>query len=336
MTTVTHTVERLLPAGWSLTTDPGLADARADVLLTITSPSGERARFAMEMKLSGGSVSAVMAQLRERRGGTLPLVYVSSYLGPSLREALDAENISYADGTGWLRLVSESPLVLLTGRGADRAPQPTAPASITRLNGIAASRIIRTLAVSDIPIGVRDLAMAARVSPGSVSKLLPTLTAEGIIDRPTRTAIIAVRRRALIVRWTQDYAFAKTNPFVGSYLAPRGIERTLSRLGETTSPVTLTGSAAAHKLLPDRSTSIVPLRLASMYSADPAALARELTLVPADRATANVMVAVPQDAGILDSDIAPMPLVLADLLTLPGRGDAEATQLMDSLPGWES
>lgn len=330
-------VEGLLPAGWSLTIDRGPADAHtADAALTISSPSGERVSFAIETKLSGGSVNAVMAQLRERRGGTLPLVYVSGYLGPSLRDELDAENISYADGTGWLRLVSESPLVLLTGRGADRAPRPAAPAAITRLNGIAAGRIIRTLAVSDVPIGVRDLASAALVSPGSVSKLLPTLAAEGIIDRSTRSAITAVRRRALIARWTQDYAFTETNPLVASYLAPRGIASMLARVGDSASPVTLTGSSAARRLLPDSATSVVPLRLASMYSPDPAALSRELALVPTDPTSANVMIAVPQDARILGSKIAPVPLVLADLLTLPGRGDAEALQLMDSLPGWES
>jgi hypothetical protein len=37
--------------------------------------------------------------------------------------------------------------------------------------------------------------------------------------------------------------------------------------------------------------------------------------------------------------LAPLALLLADLLTLPGRGDAEADQLMDALattdPAWK-
>ncbi len=43
------------------------------------------------------------------------------------------------------------------------------------------------------------------------------------------------------------------------------------------------------------------------------------------------MIAVPQDMSVLAEPLAPDALVLADLLTLPGRGDAEAEQLMDML-----
>ena len=64
----------------------------------------------------------------------------------------------------------------------------------------------------------------------------------------------------------------------------------------------------------------------------------------ADAATANVVIAAPQDDRILPDPgepvaLAPTALVVADLLTLPGRSDAEAEQLMDSLaatdPSWE-
>jgi len=34
--------------------------------------------------------------------------------------------------------------------------------------------------------------------------------------------------------------------------------------------------------------------------------------------------------------LAPLPLILADLLTLPGRGDSEATQLFEALAKTDS
>ena len=64
----------------------------------------------------------------------------------------------------------------------------------------------------------------------------------------------------------------------------------------------------------------------------------------ADASTANVVMAVPQDERILPSPaepvaLAPTALVVADLLTLPGRSDAEAEQLMDAMaaadPTWK-
>lgn len=77
--------------------------------------------------------------------------------------------------------------------------------------------------------------------------------------------------------------------------------------------------------------------LLALYASDPAAVSGELGLIAADPATANVVLAVPQDGDILpaadvrEPAVAPVALVVADLLTLPGRSDAEAEQLMDAL-----
>ena len=81
-----------------------------------------------------------------------------------------------------------------------------------------------------------------------------------------------------------------------------------------------------------------------MLDEDERRLAEQLGLVEADAATANVVIAAPQDGRILPSPgepatLAPTALVVADLLTLPGRSDAEAEQLMDALaaidPSWK-
>lgn len=333
-----RSVAALLPASWRLAS---LSGRGADAVVKLTGPGRVSVRFAVEAKRSGTPAGSLLARLREQALlSDLPLLFVSDYIGPSLREALAKEGISYADATGWVRITSDSPLVLLTGQGAEKSPRAGKPTSVVRLSGVAAGRIIRALAETEVPLGVRHLAVIADVSPGSVSKLLPTLAAEGIIDRNEHGGVAAVRRRALIQRWVRDYSFIKTNASVGYYIAPRGLDRTLTRSDQVAVPVTLTGSAAARRLLPDRVTSVVPLRLAALYVNDPSTVVKELGLTAADAACANIVIAVPQDRDVLKSDITPVALVLADLLTLPNRSDAEAEQLMDALArtdeAWEA
>ena len=337
-----RSVSALLPASWSLRTetDGRGGPLRADALAVLTGPDGTVVRFVVESKASGTSVGVLLPRLREMAAQCeLPILFISDYVGPALREALAAEGFSYADATGWVRVSTTSPLILLTGRGAERSPRARESSTVARLDGIAAGRIIRTLCVVEVPLGVRALADRAGVSPGSVSKVLPTLAREGVLDRDDHGAVTAVRRRALVRRWVQDYTFHGTNRALLSCIAPRGLDRALTRLEDLALPATLTGSAAARRYLPDGATSVVPLRLLALYSADPEALAGELRLIPADPAEANVVIAAPQDVRVLDMPLAPAALVIADLLTLPGRADAEAEQLADALtltdPAWK-
>lgn len=338
-----QSVAALLPASWVI---EGRDEVRLDAVVDLTAPNGDQVSFVVEARRSGSVPTALLlASLRElERQIGLPVLFVSDYVGPSLRAALAGEGISFADATGWVRIVTEEPLVLLTGQGAGRSPRVRQVNAVTRLNGVAANRTIRALVTTDLPVGVRSLATAADVSPGSVSKLLVTLASEGIVDRGPSGAVVTVRRRALIRRWVRDYSFAKANSAVGYYIAPRGLDRTLARLDQR-ADVTITGQAAARRSLPDSVTSVVPLRLLALYAADPAAVSNELGLIAAEPAIANVVIAAPQDrrvlptAGSREPSVAPLALVLGDLLTLPARSDAEADQLIDALastdPAWE-
>lgn len=333
----------LLPAVWRLDSGPARPEEgkRGDEVVALIGPDGTGVRFILEAWRSGTPTGLLLATLREKAmASSLPLLFVSDYIGPGLREALVSEGISYVDATGWVRITSDVPLILLTGEGAAKSPRSGKSAAVVRLNGVAANRIICTLCADELPLGVRDLASIADVSPGSVSKLLPTLVREGLVDRDVRGAVVATRRRALIRRWTRDYSYPKSNGSVGYFITPRGLDRTLGRLADLSVPVTVTGSAAARRLLPEGTTSVVPLRLLALYTTDPKVLADELGLVPAEPATANTVVAVPQNGAVLTDRSAPVGLVLADLLTLPGRGDAEAEQLMDTFArtdqAWEA
>jgi len=338
-------VSSLLPEAWRIERTDGvpLGDRRLDGIVELVAPNGTRIGFVVEAKRSGNVpiqflIPALRAQAAE---SGLPALFVSDYIGPALRSMLTEGGISFADATGWVRLFSDSPLVLLTGQGAERSPKAPGSHAIIRLNGRAASRTIRALSTATPPVGVRDLADRAGVSPGSVSKILTTLAAEGIVDRDQRGRVTVVRPRMMIRRWVRDYSFAKSNQSVGYFIAPRGLAGTLARL-EHREDATLTGSAAARRLLPDSATPVVPLRLVALYAASPGVLARDLGLIDADPTTANVVIAAPQDVVVLrDPDgqhrpVAPVALVLADLLTLPNRSDAEAEQLMDALAARDS
>ncbi|MBK8460145.1 MAG: hypothetical protein IPL43_08125 [Micropruina sp.] len=338
-------VTALLPLSWEahLTVDQD-RDSR-DTLVVLGGPAGGGGTDSVEAKRGSASqLNRLVATLRARQRETgLPALFLSDYIGPAARRVLTEAGVSYADATGWVRLVSDDPLILLTGAGAERSPRATESAAVVRLNGVATSRVIRALSAVEVPIGVRELATVAQVSPGSVSKLLATLTAEGIVDRVARGGVTNVRRRSLLRRWVQDYGYATTNHGLGYWLAPRGLAHVTDRLAQQ-ERVTITGSSAARRMLPPDKTSVVPLRLLALYAGSPATLARQLGLVEADAPMANVVIAFPQDERILPGPgepvtLAPTALVLADLLTLPGRSDAEAEQLMDALaatdPSWK-
>ncbi len=330
-------IAKILPATWQVKQYPGkkVGGRRIDAIVELIGPNGFPSPFAAEVKSSGVLPTAtILATLRDLATQTgQDVLFVSDFIGPTLRQTLVQSGFSYADPTGWVRITADDPLILLTSEGAQRAPKQRNDSAVRRLNGVAAGRTIRALATSDLPIGVRDLARIAGVSPGSVSKLLETLAAEGVVDRNERGAVIGVQRRDLIQRWTRDYSFAKSNTQVGYFIAPRGLDRLAKDL-QTQSGVAVTGSGAARQLLPKSIISVVPLRLQALYSSNPTKLANELGLIPAETTNANVMIAVPQDLEILPTTgvtLAPLPLVLADLITLPGRGDSESEQLLDSL-----
>ena len=325
-------IRAALPAPWILTLDQNS--------LTISSANNQKVSFAIKATQSGHiPKESLLAILRDTKNQTRKnMLLISDFISPSLRVALAEQGFSYADPTGWVRVVSEEPLIFLATQGADRSPRQRTQSAIRRFNGAASGRTLRALTTAALPIGVRQLAKVAGVSPGSVSKILETLSAENIVERDSDGVVTNVRRQELIERWAQDYSFAKSNFQVGYYIAPRGLDRLGAEL-HTVNGIAVTGSGAARSLLPESVASVVPLRLQSIYAPDPPKLASELGLIKADSTTANVIMAKPQDREILPThglSLAPLPLILADLLTLPGRGDSEATQLFEALAKTDS
>ena len=96
----------------------------------------------------------------------------------------------------------------------------------------------------------------------------------------------------------------------------------------------VTGSLAASRLA-----AVAPPRLASLYVEHTGEVAQALGLEPADSG-ANVLLVEPADAVAFERtrtvgglELAAPSQVVADLLTGPGRGPAEAEALLEWLRG---
>jgi hypothetical protein len=341
-------IGELLPPDWSVDVDSSEASGQesADGVLSVRPPRGSSVSYLVEAK-QGDRVSvesAVKQALAMRSASRAPVLIVATFANPALRRACAESGLSYADTTGWIRLVSDRPPLFVSHEGAARAPGRPRSTALVRMNGPGAGRVIRALLATPVPIGVRQLATLADVSPGTVAKLLPTAAEEGAVERDDRGAVTAVRRRLLLDRWIQDYSFRASNRDLIWALDPRGADHAAQRLPDVES-VVATGSIAARKLLPAGEVAVTPLTLVSLYSEDPAAAAAELGLRPGVEGRANVVIARPYDEKLLQQSSSSTPgrgvdvmQVLADLMTLPGRSPEEAEQLIEVLaatdPSW--
>lgn len=339
---VLRSVRRALPDGWTATLlpRPASSDGGRDAVMAIISPTGASAEFAVVAKLSTRSPALVEPRYCDDR----PVLYVEQYLPLPARDRLAAAGVSYADATGWVRLVSDDPMIAIIAQGAPRAPKRDQRLVTTRLDGPGTGRIIRALVGTSPPIGVRALAATASVSPGTVSKVLPTLVAEGTIERDQGGRVIAVDRIRLMERWTEDYGLLKSNGRPAYYVAPRGIDSALEQVRGLTRTA-ITGGEGGALWLPEGTAPLIPTTQLVAYTAMPDGAAAVLGLVPVDAPVANAILMEPQDLTILDAParkndtpVAPLPVVLADLLTLPGRYPQQAEALMDALaktdPEW--
>jgi len=184
------------------------------------------------------------------------------------------------------------------------------------------------------------------VSPGAVSKTLPLLAAESSIVRDSGGKVTSIDRRQVLERWVLDYRVLTSNSDVQYFVAPRGINKTIAAIRDCANTA-FTGPGAARAYLPPDVASLVPLTQIVGYALDIADVATAADLLPVDAPAANVILAKPLDGAWLGEPaivngipVAPLPLVLADLLSLPGRYPQQAEALMDALakidPAWRA
>lgn len=337
-------LDRLLPHDWTVRADAG---GPLDGQVTLAGPGGAEVAFDVLLKkwttAPTSHLRGVLLDLPRRPGRSVLLV--SNYLNRPMRQACEQLGVSYLDGFGWTLLRSDDPALLVRTEGEDR-PAPRVANEVSRLNGIAAGRVIRALLQLQPPLGVRQLAELAEVkSPGSVSKILPTLVAADAVKRDATGQVVGIHRRRLLERWTQDYSVLHSNGVALDFLAPRGLERVLQQLA-TLQGITVTGAHAARAYLDSSTVPVVPATRLTLYVSDMHTAKNALGLHRMDRHQANVIMVAPKDRSLLvPHRQAPLPTVpvaqcLADLMTLPGRESSLADQLIDQLaqkdPAWRS
>ncbi|ADB50014.1 hypothetical protein Cwoe_1586 [Conexibacter woesei DSM 14684] len=326
-----------LPPSWRIATDPvNTGAAVLDTAIVLTAPNGTATTFVVEAKqeLTPRDVSSALSGLgRAVRAlaTNIPLLFVAPWISPRARELLTAERINYVDLTGNVRVQLEHPALFLSSGGAARDPRPK-PRGAARVRGPKAGRLIRMLVDSRPPYGVRDLAAAAGLAPGYVSRMLDTLDREGMVERSPRGGVENVDVASLLRRWAEDYDVLRSNGAMG-YISRAGVAEAYAGLGAVGADrrVAVTGSFAAVQLAP----VAAPAQL-FVYCDDPEAVAGALNLLPAPQAPDVVLLRPFDDVvwtGLRRRTDAVAPVapsqIVADCLTGTGRMPAEGEAVLE-------
>jgi hypothetical protein len=251
----------------------------------------------------------------------------SPFLSPRARAALEAAGVSYADLSGNVRIECDDPGLFIQTSGASSDPRRQERPART-LKGDKAGRVVRLLLDFERMAGVRALADSAGVNPGYVSRLFALLDGEALIERDREGRVTSVRWDELLRRWAEDSPLSSRGESA-TFIDPRGIQNILARLRKLRTRYAITTSLAAAKLAP-----VAPAKLAVVYVDDMSDAAERLGLREAD-AGANVLLIAPRDPFVYDRSsprdglvYAAPSQVAADLLSSPGRGPAEADELI--------
>ncbi len=330
-------VERVGPDG----NTPPEGNLGDDAVLYIRSPNraigtlAVQARPSLEPREAAQLLPSLAQTLRSLAGST-PVLVVAPWLSERTRRLLVEQELNYIDLTGNARLSLSSPGLFISADGANRNPAPR-PRGRALVRGPRAARLIRLLADVRPPYGVSELARAADLTPGYVSRLLDTLDSEALLARSRRGVVDQVDFVPLLRRWTESYDVLHTNRAF-AFLAPNGAADIVQRLaGDARDErYLITGSFAAVRMAP-----VAAPALLLVYSDDPASLARKLGLLPADEG-ANVVLLAPFDPVIWKRSnrenglryVCPSQ-VAADCLSGTGRMPVEAEALLEWLPANE-
>ncbi len=308
-----------LPPGWRV--EPRSVSGPLEASLIFTSSEGRSRNVPV----------AIRRRIDPRTARQLPrlpsLMVVAPYLSKSVRAVLEDLGVSYADVTGNSRVVLDEPGLFVVASGALSNPQPDKRR--LSLRGVKAGQVVRALAASIPPLGVRELAQRAGADPGYVSRLLTLLDGEALVDRTSGGRVDQVDWRGLLARWATD-APLSSRAEESTWIAPRGLKGVFERLKSAPLRYLVTGSAATSRVA-----QVAPTRLLSVYVDDPVAAGEVLGLRRAD-AGANVVLLEPRADVIFEVTVdldgvrqAPWTVVAADLMTGPGRSPAEAEALLD-------
>jgi hypothetical protein len=333
-----------LPPTWKVglqaaTGDPELAD-----LVISATGAGAQAVVFVEVKsdVSPRDIDALIGgpwRRWRRQTGNQPLLLVAPYLGPRVRALLGDENVSYIDLTGNMRITLDYPGLFIEASGAQQDPRATRAPSTVR--GAKAGAVVRALVDASPPYSGAEIARAAEVNEGYVSRILATLLDDGLISRD-RSGVSQVDWAALLERRARGLDLFRSGAAF-SYYARQGSAAVLERLRlRPTSddwPPTVSGSFAAARLAP-----IAAPRLLVVYTTNPRVLATDLELLPAETGADTVFIRPENDTEFVgatrDRGIAwaATSQVALDCLTgngrMPSEGEALITWMKRNEAAW--
>ena len=331
-------IERMLaervPPGWRVCSElPVPADQPAvDMLIEVTSPAGETALLAVEIKarVEPRRVPELARRIEgatdEDMSGVVP-VLGAAYLSPRARELLRGLDVGYIDTTGNVRITASTPGLFISSDGDDKDPWPRRDV-LQSLRGRGAACAVRAIVDVAPPFGVRELAEVTGVPAPTLSRVLGLLEREGVVTRQLRGQVEAVDWQGVIRRWAEDYDQAGSN-IATALLEPRGLAAVTAKLRAAPVAYAATGALAAQYFDP-----VAPARTATLYITDAVEAAESLDLRETD-AGANVVLLEPFDLIVFDRTaerdglrcVAPSQLAV-DLLTGPGREPSQGEQML--------
>jgi len=321
------------PRGWRLAkAKQGKASNRqADALFKLRAPDGTTTTIVLEAKRSVDpkDVWALAGQMKayQAMSSAIPVI-VAPFLSPRTRDRLREAGLSYLDLAGNAHVIADRPAILIELNGLEKNPLREERRAGS-LKGKKAGRIVRYLCDFLGPIGIRALARKTGTDPGYVSRVLFLLDREALIKREARGPVTDTDWQGLIRRWAEDYSPLEDKSKVKTYLEPRGLSALLEKLKEKSFRYSMSGSLAASRVAP-----IAPPQLALCYVDDPALVAGDLELRPAE-VGGNVILAEPFDPVVYERTwkregitFAALSQTAVDLLTSPGRSPSEGDALI--------
>jgi hypothetical protein len=216
--------------------------------------------------------------------GNQPILLIAPYIGPRVRELLEEEEVSYVDLTGNVRISLDFPGVYIRMNGAQR--NPFGVKAKAGLKGAKVGAVIRVLVDATPPYTGADIARASSVNEGYVSRVLETLSEEGLIDRQSFGPVTDADWPALIRRRARALDLFRT-PGSYRFVARQGGRGLLTLIPAVRSepPPTITGSFAAERLAPVTSAALLVV-----YTMTPKELADDFGLLPSDTGADTVLV----------------------------------------------
>jgi hypothetical protein len=329
-------VRERLPESWKVSErlEPRRGALRPDLEIDIDAPDGATARLIVELKqvLERRDVPRIVEQAwtMATQPTDVPVV-AARYLASSVRDALAAEGLSYADATGNMRIALDRPAIFIASRGEDRDPWRKGRPRGT-LKGEPAARISRALLDYRRAWTVRELVAASGASTGAAYRVLEYLEREDLVVKDDKRYCVTDWER-LLRMWSADASFQTTTRTM-AFIDPRGVDNLLGKIGaKPPFPVAVTGSVAAKEWA-----TYAPAKAVYVYVSSIQEASEQWGLRP-NAAAPNVILLEPKTVGDvpfvnrIDSasgyPVAATAQVAADLLNGPGREPAEGDYLIE-------